>query len=212
MDNLDILVKSLNRLENYTAKYIYNKYIEIEEPIETIETIETIESIESIESIELIEPIEPIEPINNTTTDDEDNIETISEDTNVIPNIISNIIPNPIIFKYSKKPINKEAYKLYKDRIFSKERKNIITQDEVLTKDLENMTMADKEYDKNPNLFNRKKYNSYPDEKRCTYIRKIKHKLIRCKNSIINDDEDVCSKHEDTPNIYWDMYNDLLEK
>ena len=40
---------------------------------------------------------------------------------------------------------------------------------------------------------------------------KIKHKLIRCKNSIINNDEDVCSLHEITPNIYWDQYNELIE-
>ena len=165
MDNLELLVKSLNRLENFTTKYIYKKYIEI-----------------------------------NTSPDTQQ--ETPPE-------------PQPILndnFKYSKKPINKEEYKLYKDRIFSKERKSIITQDEVLKKDLENMTIADEEYENKPNSFRRQKYNIYPDVKRCTYIRKIKHKLIRCKNGILNDDEDICSKHEDTPNIYWDKYNELLDK
>lgn len=165
MNNLDLLVKSLNKLENNTLLYIYKKYIEIDR---------------------ISEPIEL----------------SISQSQ---PNLLDD-------FKYSKKLINKIDYKLFKDKIFSKERKNIITQDEVLKKDLENMSIADEEYKKNPTLFNRQKYNSYPDEKRCTYIRKIKNKLIRCKNCIINDNEDVCIKHEDTPNIYWDKYNDLLEK
>ena len=174
MDNLDILVKTLNKVENFTVKYIYKKYVELDTILE--EDIQ--ENIPSINSSTIMVSQEPI-------LDDK--------------------------FKYSRKPVNKEEFKLYKDRIFSKKRKSIITQDESLTKDLENMTIADEEYEKTPNAFNRQKYNSYPDEKRCTYIRKIKNKLIRCKNGIINDDEDVCSKHEDTPNIYWDMYNELFE-
>ena len=81
-----------------------------------------------------------------------------------------------------------------------------------MAKDLENMTLADEEYEKNPNLFHRQKNNSYPDIKRCSYIRKHKHKLMRCKNSIINDEEEMCTKHEESPNMYWAMYIELLEK
>jgi hypothetical protein len=168
MDNLDILEKSLNKLENYAAKYIYKKYIEINDTPEPSTTLDTLDT--------------------------------------------SNTSPSIQNFKYSKKPINKEAYKLYIDRIFSKERKHIIKQNDVLADDLENMTLADTEYEKNPEKFKRNKYNSYPDIKRCSYIRKNKHKLMRCKNGIINDDEDMCSKHEDSLNIYWDMYIELLEK
>ena len=168
MENLDVLEKSLNKLENYSAKYIYKKYIELNDTPEPAPISET-----------------------STTT------ETSGENFN---------------FKYSKKPNNKEAYKLYLDRIFSKERKHIIKQSDVLADDLENMTLADEEYDKNPQKFKRQKYNSYPDIKRCSYIRKHKHKLMRCKNSIINSDEDMCSKHEDSLNMYWDMYIELLEK
>lgn len=162
MDSLDILVKELNKLENYSAKYIYKKYIERDEP--------------------------PDEP--------PDTAESTSETK----------------FKYSKKPKNTEAYKLYLDRIFSKERKHIIKQNDTMAKDLENMTLADEEYEKNPNLFHRQKNNSYPDIKRCSYIRKHKHKLMRCKNSIINDEEEMCTKHEESPNMYWAMYIELLEK
>ena len=165
MENLDILEKSLNKLENFTAKYIYKKYIEIDDIPEEISTSKS-----------------------HTTELSTQN------------------------FKYSKKPINSEAYKLYLDIIFSKERKHIIKQSEVLADDLENMTLADEEYNKNPTQFKRQKYNSYPDIKRCCYIRKHKHKLMRCKNNIINDDDDMCIKHEDSLNIYWDMYVELLEK
>jgi hypothetical protein len=171
MENLDILEKSLNKLENYAAKYIYKKYIEIDDTPEKPTTL----------------------------------------DTSNIPNI-PNTPHSTQNFKYSKKPINKEAYKLYLDRIFSKERKHIIKQNDVLADDLENMSLADEDYEENPNQFKRQKYNSYPDIKRCCYIRKHKHKLMRCKNSIINDDEDMCSKHEDSLNMYWDMYVELLEK
>ena len=163
MDNLDILVKSLNKLENYTAKYIYKKYIEAD-----------------------------------TTVD------TTADTTEETP-------PDPK-FKYNTKPASTEAYKLYLDRIFSKERKHIIKQNDITAEDLENMTEADEEYEKNPNLFHRQKNTSYPDIKRCSYIRKHKHKLMRCKNSIINDEEEMCTKHEESPNMYWAMYIELLEK
>ena len=117
-----------------------------------------------------------------------------------------------ITFKYSKKPNNVDDYKLYSDTIFDKERKHIIKQNDILTEDLDNMTLADDEYENDPTKFNRRQNNSYPDIKRCSYIRKNKNKLVRCKNSIINDDEDTCSRHEDKPNIYWDSYNELVDK
>jgi hypothetical protein len=117
-------------------------------------------------------------------------------------------------YKYSRKPNCSLEYKLYRDRIFNKDRKSIIKQDEVLKDDLTKMSLADKEWEKqtNTNTFIRKGTNSYPDIKRCSYIRKHKNKLMRCKNSILNDDEDVCKCHLITPNIYYDMYYELLEK
>ena len=166
MNNLEILEKSLNKLENYATKYIYKKYIEIND----------------------------------------------TPDTTASTTASSTALPTELtIFKYSKKPINEVEYKLYLDRIFSKDREHIIKQSDVLLKDLENMQIADEEYESNPEKFKRQKHSSYPDIKRCSYIRKHKHKLIRCKNNIIDDDEDMCSKHEDALNIYWDMYNELLE-
>jgi hypothetical protein len=178
MSNLELLVKSLNKLENYTAKYIYKKYIETAIP-----------------------PVEPRPDTPNTPATPVSIEETDTLDTT-----------EELIFKYSKKPNNNEEYKLYTDNIFSKERKHIINQNDILTEDLDNIALADDEYENDPATFHRQQNNSYPDIKRCSYIRKHKHKLIRCKNSIINNDEDMCSRHEDKPNIYWDSYNELVDK
>jgi hypothetical protein len=177
MDTLDILVNSINKLENYTAKYIYIKYIETNESLDTTETSTTEAS--------------------STETSTAEASTTETTETK---------------FKYSKKPKNTIDYTLFLNRIFSKERKHIIKQSDVITHDLENMTLADEEYEKNPNSFHRQKNNSYPDIKRCSYIRKHKNKLMRCKNSIINDAEEMCTKHDDRPNMYWTMYVELLEK
>ena len=184
MSNLDILVKSLNKLENYTAKYIYKKYIEIATPDTTTPTA------------------------TDTATPDT-TIETpVTPDTQV-----SVSIEEPDTqFKYSKKPNNNEEYKIYTDRIFATQRKHIIKQNDSLIEDLDNIELADDEYENDPKSFNRHQNKSYPDIKRCSYIRKHKNKLIRCKNSIMSNDEDMCSRHEDTPNMYWDSYNELVEK
>ena len=147
MDNLELLVKSLNKLENYSAKYIYKKYIETAIPETTIPETTTPE----------------------TTTPES------TEDTE-------------LTFKYSKKPNNNDDYKVYVDTIFDKERKHIIKQNDSLTEDLDNISLADDEYESDPIKFNRRQNNSYPDIKRCSYIRKHKNKLVRCKNSIIDDD------------------------
>ena len=152
---MDNLVKSLNRLENYTAKYIFNKYI--------------------CNS-------------NNEDNKDEDN----KEDDSI-------------------------SYKEFTDTIFGLERKAIITQDESLNEDLDNMDLANKVFEKDPEKFKRRDYDSLPDIKRCTFIRKHKNKYIRCAMSITddgndgNDDgNDVCYKHESSVNMYWDNYSRLV--
>ena len=143
---MDNLVKSLNRIENYTAKYIFNKYI-------------------------------------CNATDENNKDESIS-------------------------------YKEFTDTIFGLERKAIITQEEVLNEDLDNMDLADKVFDKAPEKFKRREYDSLPDVKRCTFIRKHKNKYIRCAMSITDDDNDdyndVCYKHKSSINMYWENYCKLI--
>lgn len=148
---MDDLVKSLNRIENYAAKYIFNKYIY---------------------------------NANNEDDKDEDN-----KDKSI-------------------------TYKEFIDTIFGLERKAIITQDESLNEDLDNMDLADKVFEKAPEKFKRREYDSLPDIKRCTFIRKHKNKYIRCAMSISDDgnddNSDVCYKHESSINMYWDNYSRLI--
>lgn len=143
-NELSILLKSFNRLDNYVAKYIHNKYIKNDKMQKT----------------------------------------------------------NPSSEEYSK----------YIHTIFSLERPHIITQKQSLEIDLQNMEIADEEYDKDPKLFKVRKFNSLPDIKRCSYIRKHKNKYKRCANGILNDDSDICYKHVESKNIYWDRYCKVLEE
>jgi len=119
------------------------------------------------------------------------NIENFSRELNKLENYVINYIYEKYIKKGDAKLKDDSEYKLYKDKLLNKSRKNIIKQDESLKEDLEKIAIEDVE--------------------RCSYIRNYKNKLIRCKNSIMNKDEDVCKRHLTKPNIYWDNYNTLLE-
>ena len=118
----------------------------------------------------------------------------------------------PSQFKYSKKPINQEEYTKYIHTIFSIERPSIITQKESLEKELENIAIADEAYDKDPKHFKARQFDSLPYIKRCSYIRKHKNKYKRCNINVMNDDTDICYKHIDSPNMYWDRYCEVLEE
>ena len=110
------------------------------------------------------------------------------------------------------KKFDNKLYKLYLQRIFDLERHSFrILQEDVLREDLKNMAIADKAYELNPKNFNPMEYDSLPDVLRCSFIRKYKHRYYRCKNKIINDDSDICKKHENSENIYIDKYNELLD-
>lgn len=149
-NDLSRLLKSFNRLDNYVAKYIYEKYIK------------------------------------NLQTD-----------------IQSNMVNNDEEYK---------KYKKYINTIFSLERPRIITQKESLETDLSNMEIADEEYDKDPKEFKTSQFDSLPDIKRCSFIRKHKNKYKRCANGIVNDDSDMCYKHIESKNMYWDKWCKVLEE
>jgi hypothetical protein len=106
--------------------------------------------------------------------------------------------------------IHEEEYKKYIHQIFSIERPHIITQKESLETDLQNMDIADSEYNSNPNNFKSRQFKSLPDIKRCSFIRKHKNKYKRCANGILNDDSDMCYKHLESPNMYWDRWCEIL--
>ena len=143
-NDLSRLLKSFNRLDNYVAKYIYEKYI----------------------------------------TD----------------------------INYNNGESSNESYVSFVNKIFSLERPRIITQKESLEKDLSNMEIADEEYDKDPKEFKTSQFDSLPDIKRCSFIRKHKNKYKRCANGIVNDDSDMCYKHIESKNMYWDKWCKVLEE
>jgi len=168
MDDLDILEKSFNKLENYISKYIYIKYIQVQE--------------------------------SNGESTEESNGESNEETTE----------PKP--YKYNSKVLNQDEYSKFLHSIFSNERKYIITQDEYLDTDLNNMAIADENYGNSPETFKVREHASLPDVKRCSFIRKHKNKYKRCALGIINDDSDMCYKHFKNKNMYWDKWCELLEK
>ena len=93
-------------------------------------------------------------------------------------------------------------------------------QNDEIKKDLEYMTIANEAYDIFlNNVKNCKKrvkfpFNDYkrlPNNVRCSYIRKIRHMLIRCNNQNMNNNSDVCGRHEECENIYYDKYEKIIE-
>ena len=186
--DLDDISNSFRSIENSIAKYIYKKYIMYKPPQNIRESTMNEDTV-----------CEDIEGIGNE--------EIPNEDKNYI-------LDNQLkINQTINQTINTKLYKLYLQKIFDLERHSFrILQDDVLKDDLKNMAIADKAYNINPKNFNPKDYNSLPDVLRCTYIRKYKHRYYRCHNKIINDDNDICKKHENCENIYIDKYNELLEQ
>ena len=118
----------------------------------------------------------------------------------------------PSSYKYSKKPNNQEDYNKYIKSLFNIERPCIITQKVSLETDLDKMAIADEAYDKDPKKFKLRQFSSLPDIKRCSYIRKYKNKYKRCNINVMNDDSDICYKHINSPNMYWDRYCEVLEE
>jgi hypothetical protein len=107
---------------------------------------------------------------------------------------------------------NVEAYNQFLHTIFSLERPAIITQKESLETDLQNMEIADEAYEKDPKNFKTRQFDSLPDVKRCSFIRKHKNKYKRCANGLLDDDSDMCYKHINSSNMYWDSFCKITEE
>ena len=151
------------------------------------------------------------------TTETTETIESSNEIINLLKSF--NKLDNNIVKYIYKKYINnineiynEDKYKIYKNTIFSLERPAIITQKESLETDLQNMEIADEAYDVDPVNFKSTQFDSLPDIKRCSFIRKHKNKYKRCENGILNVDSDMCYKHIDSINMYWDRYCEILEE
>jgi|TARA_Y100000389_G_C17347392_1_gene456566 hypothetical protein len=103
--------------------------------------------------------------------------------------------------------------KEFMDKIFLKSN-GLITQDELLKEEIDNISKADEDY-----LLNLDKYKKthktvygYPNEFRCHHIIYKKNKFIRCSNKIDeeNGGDMFCIQHWDSINPYEDEYNKLV--
>lgn len=189
---MEEMVKNFKSIENGIARYIYKKYImpknitEEDTPVNEDSITEEDEDTEDKEDIEEEIVVE---------TESVDSVAEVAAKVNTEVNT----------------EVDNKLYKIYLQRIFDFERHLFrILQDDVLKEDLKKMEIADKAYELNPNNFNPMEYDSLPDVLRCTFIRKYKHRYYRCKNRVINNDSDICKKHENSENIYIDRYNELL--
>ena len=149
--------------------------------------------------------------------DDENsnNLSNLLKSFNKLDNSIAKYIYNKYIFikntNISLDSSEEADYKKYINKIFSLDRPCMITQKESLETDLQNMEIANEEYDKDVSKFKPRQFDSLPDIKRCSFIRKHKNKYKRCANGILNDDSDMCYKHIASKNMYWDRYCEVLE-
>ena len=218
---MESLTKDFKKIEMDVARYIFKKYISIQLTTSSNVSRNTSSNAATADTtpsngnpgsteIDLELGIDP-------NSDKQDSSDT--EDHEINESNKSNKSKQPTalnahnIDEYIERGIcNKQAYKNYLKTIFHNDRKiGVINQFTELKKDLDDMAKADSAYSRNADKFNPQLYESLPDVMRCTYIRKHNHRYYRCKNKIANDDSDVCKKHLESENIYYDTYNDLVE-
>ena len=203
---MESLTKDFKKIEMDVARYIFKKYISITSSSNASSNTATSDTTPSngksgSTEIDLELGIDP-------NVDKSDTSE--SEDHE--PKQPSAINADNIDERVERGIFNRQEYKNYLKTIFHSDRKvGVINQFTELKKDLDDMAKADSAYSRNADKFNPQLYDSLPDVMRCTYIRKHHHRYYRCKNKIANDDSDVCKKHLESENIYYDTYNDLVE-
>ena len=205
-NDLSILLKSFNRLDNYIARYIYKKYIAQDSSFleksrakkQDSSFLEKSRAKNYDEISDHTRELEGLKPSQENPARKSGELDTGFEKS-----------------RAQMKPSHKHTeIKLenFLKTIFNIERPGIITQKESLETDLYKMDIADKAYDKDPKKFKLRQYESVPDVKRCSFIRKHKNKYKRCNIHVMNDDSDICYKHIDSPNIYWDRYCEVLDE
>jgi hypothetical protein len=200
---MDKVSRDINRLENSVARYIYIKYIQDRTADPVVSPV-----VEAVVS-PVVSKEESSDSSSSSSSSDDEEIEEAAKD----------IIKDPTIKVNTKakvarpKVLDKVAYTIYRKNIFHQSRSCFtLNQDEIIREDIRIMTLADKAYEKHPAEFKMGDFELPPDVLRCSFIRKHHHRYYRCRNQIMNKDSDICKKHKNSENIYYDNYNDLLEK
>ena len=204
---MEKLSRDINILENRVARYIYIKYIQDPDLANQNITLNTTRKRETNKV-----PGDASSSSDDNASDASDN----NDDDMDIPDKAP--VVKDVKVKQNKKIIrpkvlDKLAYNLYRKNIFHQSRSCfILNQNDLIREDIQLMALADKAYEEHPAEFKFGNFDLPPDVLRCSFIRKHHHRYCRCRNPIMNKDSDICKKHENSANIYYDNYNDLLEK
>jgi hypothetical protein len=186
---MEKLSRDINSLENSVAKYIYIKYIQ-EHALDQV--------------------FENKDSSSSSSSSSYDNDNNDNNDNNVVKPLKPKQKPNIKVARL--KVLDKTAYTIYCKNIFHQSRSCFaLNQDDLIREDIRIMRLADKAYEEHPVEFKVGDFELPPDILRCSFIRKHHHRYYRCRNQIMNKDNDICKKHENSENIYYDNYNDLLE-
>jgi len=187
---MEKLRRDINSLENSVAKYIYIKYIQ-ERALDQVFENKDSSSSSSSSSCS-----------SSCSSSSSDNDDKVAEPLKPKQ--------KPKIKVARPKVLDKTAYTIYCKNIFYQSRSCFaLNQEDLIREDIRIMTLADKAYEEHPVEFKVGDFDLPPDVLRCSFIRKHHHRYYRCRNQIINKDK--CKKHENSENIYYDNYNDLLE-
>lgn len=208
---MDRLSRDINSLENSVARYIYIKYIQEQMPEHTPTSI-----------IELHKEKDDGESSSSSEEEDGNGNET-PESEHPIPKTGTGARTDAMLAAGTEEKSKKKrprpkvndklAFAMYRRNIFHHPRSCFsLNQEDLIREDLQLMALADTAYEEHPDDFKVADYELPPDVMRCTFIRKHHHRYYRCRNGIMNKDSDVCKKHENSENIYYDNYNDLLDK
>jgi hypothetical protein len=211
--NLDItdITKFVNGIEKHFGNYLFNKYIK--SPLDTNNTNLNLHN-------NITASKDNITASNDNTIASNDNTTASKDITASNDNITAS---NDITASKDNTDSNND--KLYKEfcKRFYYTKKALITQDDIIKKDISDMRKANILYLKYPELdITRTKTDfGYPNKYRCNFIRINKHKMLRCKNKIADTDDNtndglnsciMCSKHLYSDNTYREQYYKLYNK
>jgi hypothetical protein len=197
---MDDLSRQINKIENRVARYIFLKYIQTID-LKSDQTANASADTLSNDDASSSDDVDDVDDVDDAD-DADDNLEEVQH-VNKEKEKTKNIRPK----------IDELQFKEFRKNIFKLKRSCFtISQDELIRDDIRTMSIADTAYERNPREFKCSNFDLPPDVLRCSFIRKHHHRYYRCRNKIANNDSDVCKKHEESENIYYDQYNELCEK
>jgi hypothetical protein len=200
--------RNINSLENSIARYIYIKYIQERQQPDPDTSTHSINTIAIAADNRTYNEDEPASSDDSSSSENEHIDNPVDTQQASAP-----ASAQASARKIRPKVLDKATYSLYRKNIFHQPRACFtLNQDDLIREDLQTMALADAAYETHPADFKLGNFALPPDVLRCSFIRKYHHRYYRCRKVIMNKDSDICKKHENNENIYYDQYNDFLEK